>query len=239
MFEPSILKIPKREVKEPKRRRLGITRKMLETLGYTQDCKACIANSRGTTRVHGHSEACRERIESRLREEGDKRLARAEQRKQQRDSSADALAFQADVENRNCQTLCDETTMEFRNVFFAGLTKFLAEQYGHVSTFRQDSSTPKGFKQLEKIQNTKEDDGDGKEILTQQQRYQIACHGFTCSRSWKRHGHAEALRQFVTWAWEQHTVSTGARCHVKGLFPCFAASASYSRMPAGRKPKLK
>ena len=52
-----------------------------------------------------------------------------------------------------------------------------------------------------------------------QQRYQITYKGGTCSRAWRRHGHAESLRLVVKWAWEQHTVRTGIECHVKGIFP--------------------
>ena len=41
--------------------------------------------------------------------------------------------------------------------------------------------------------------------------YQISYNGSTYERAWRRRGHAESLRQVVMWAWEQHTVSTGAR----------------------------
>ena len=36
------------------------------------------------------------------------------------DNSADLLAWRVDVENRICQKFCDETTIEFRNVFSQG-----------------------------------------------------------------------------------------------------------------------
>ena len=340
------------------------------------------------------------------------------------DNSACVLAWQADVRNRICQTFCDETSIKFRNVFFSGFTQILSEQYGHMSTFWEDSSTPKVFRQFEENKDAKKEDEHGKDIFTplstivpprkpppsdkeeQQhkvdkltamvrkvsqermrkiitenpcgrrstslgakrkprtsgqpacglsasslakvlvslikivleasqeeaiqiarqrcvqidadvrcsislsqtasevteqkeckkrgragnkkmstqetmddlrtalilmeqkvpqdakkpedaaewppgeigiqdvqdlcpkgsflrddmtnQRYRIIYDGSACSRSWRVHGHAESLRQVVMWAWKQHTASTGSQCHVKGLFACFAGSASCS-----------
>ena len=67
---------------ELKVRRVKIKREMLESFGYTRGCSGCIGIQRGL-QTRGHSEECRRRIETRLREQGHEGLARAEKRMQQ------------------------------------------------------------------------------------------------------------------------------------------------------------
>ena len=68
---------PAKDVTEPMIRRRVITQIELEKCGFTPGCPGCLAKQRGDVAKRGHSEACRKRIESMMREDvGDKRKLR-------------------------------------------------------------------------------------------------------------------------------------------------------------------
>ena len=64
---------------EPTRRRVIITREIVNKYGYTAKCQGCTAINRGIAK-QPHSEACISRIEGKLREEGNANLQRADER---------------------------------------------------------------------------------------------------------------------------------------------------------------
>ena len=67
------------DVEETSRRRVRITKEMIEKYGITRKCQGCTAINRGIAK-QPHNKACRARLEERLKEEGHEGLRRAEER---------------------------------------------------------------------------------------------------------------------------------------------------------------
>ena len=64
-------------------RRMRITRELIRKVGFTIGCPGCRAVNRGQPAVN-HNEECRRRIEGMLREEGNEKVLRSDERIKER-----------------------------------------------------------------------------------------------------------------------------------------------------------
>ena len=69
-------------------RRMRITREFIRKVGFTIGCQGCRAVNRGQSAVN-HNEECRRRIEGMLREEGDEKALRSDERIRERSEERD------------------------------------------------------------------------------------------------------------------------------------------------------